>query len=259
MKTLIVLLICGFFSFTVFAQKRIRDKGMTHQQERMVFEQWDKNKFTPSTKVLGVEVNPLWFVVWGMHPNYRKKDHRPLSPTGPQAIRMGLTTTMKGTSQNYKLHSDTLRNTALSQYAMQTPIQYNPLWQLYYQKEFKELLEDPLEKQLEGLGNEEIQFLIESKAWDKHVKKLAEIKERLEGGRTAVMERGNRNLFYHRLMLEYRANQDWWHRMRSYAPKRVMALKKIQKLKTNEEEFNWSSESDKELARKIVRDLEYIN
>lgn len=259
MKKFIVLAICSFIFSNAIAQKRIEDKGMIHQQERMVYKQWDKNKFSPSKKFLGIQVHPLWYTVWGLHPNYRKKDHRPLSATGPQTIRMGLTTAMKGTSENYKLQSDTLRNTALSQFAMHTPIQFNPLWQLYYQKEFKELLEDPLEKQLEGLTNEEVKFLIDSKAWEKHVKKLEEMKERLNSGRSAFMERGNRILFYHRLMLEYRLQNDWWHRMKAYAPKRATAIKKIEKIKTSNQDINWSPQSDKELARKVVRDIEYIN
>lgn len=248
---LIILSIDGF------AQKKINDKGMTHQQERMVYKQWDKNKFTPSTKVLGVQVNPLWFVVWGMHPNYINTDHRPLSPAGPQTIRIGLTTAMKNTSDNYKQQSDTLNTTALKEYTVHNNI-YEPLWDLYYSKELEPVLNSTPETLLQGLSPEARQYLIDTKLYERHVIKMAELKERLTLSRSAVAERGNRILYYHKLMLQYRTANEWWLSVRNHVPKRLSTEKKLNSNKEGQN-LSWTPETDKELAEKVVRESKYIN
>jgi hypothetical protein len=240
-----------------FAQKKINDKGMTHQQERMVYKQWDKNKFTPSTKVLGVQVNPLWFVVWGMHPNYINTDHRPLSPAGPQTIRIGLTTAMKNTSDNYKQQSDTLNTTALKEYTVHNNI-YEPLWDLYYSKELEPVLNSTPETLLQGLSPEARQYLIDTKLYERHVIKMAELKERLTLSRSAVAERGNRILYYHKLMLQYRTANEWWLSVRNHVPKRLSTEKKLNSNKEGQN-LSWTPETDKELAEKVVRESKYIN
>lgn len=256
MKHLAMLFLIAL-SINGYAQKKINDKGMTHQQERMVYKQWDKNKFTPSTKVLGVQVNPLWFVVWGMHPNYIKTDHRPLSPTGPQTMRIGLTTVMKATTDNYKKQSDTLNTTALKEYTVHNNI-YEPLWDLYYSKELAPVMNSNPETFLEGLSPEARQYLIDTKLYERHIIKMAELKERLNLSRSAVAERGNRILYYHKLMLQYRSANEWWLSVRNHVPKGLNIRKKVD---PNRESLNldWTPQTEKELAEKVVREFKYIN
>lgn len=256
MKHLAILLLIAFAT-NGYAQKKINDKGMTNQQGRMVYKQWDKNKFTPSTKVLGVQVNPLWFVVWGMHPNYIKTDHRPLSPAGPQTIRIGLTTAMKATTDNYEKQSDTLNITALKEYTVHNNI-YEPLWDLYYSKELSFVINSTPETFLQGLSPEVRQYLIDSKLYERHVIKMAELKERLTLSRSSVVERGNRILYYHKLMLQYRKANEWWLSVINHVPKRLSTQKKLD---PNKETLNldWTPQTEKEIAEKAVREFKYIN
>ena len=62
MKTTIVLNILLMLSGYAFSQIPIRDIHIANQQERMVFKQWDKSKFTPSKGFLGL--NPLYWLTW---------------------------------------------------------------------------------------------------------------------------------------------------------------------------------------------------
>src|SRR3546814_5216435 len=87
------------------------DKHIVHQQERMVFKQWNRDKFTPKKGFLGL--NYQYWLTWAWHPNYPRTDRRPLSFTGPQTLRLRLVAAMKNTEEAYKKHADTLRNTAL--------------------------------------------------------------------------------------------------------------------------------------------------
>ena len=85
-----VLLLCTVI--TAKAQKQIRDESIVNQQERMVFKQWDRKKFTPTSGFLGL--NPYYWLTWGLHPNYPKTDLRPLAPGGVQSLRLASVTGM---------------------------------------------------------------------------------------------------------------------------------------------------------------------
>src|SRR5580700_5552087 len=116
MKQLFLLIICFLFANTLYAQEEIQDNAIVHQQQRMVFQQWDQNKFDPKAGFL--DLNPYYWLVWGFFdPNYHKTDLRPLSATGPQTQRLALVATLNKTDNTYKINSDTVRNTALSQIA----------------------------------------------------------------------------------------------------------------------------------------------
>ena len=115
------------------AQEEINDQSLRYQEQRMVFQQWDQNKFTPTSGFLGL--NPYYWLTWGwFYPNYHKTDLRPLSATGPQTQRLALVGTMNSIDNSYKLQSDTVRNTALSQIANQSGAlsDADPLWIVYY-------------------------------------------------------------------------------------------------------------------------------
>jgi hypothetical protein len=108
----------------------------------MVYLQWDKNKFEPKAGFLSL--NPYYWLTWGLfHPSYHKKDLRPLSASGPQTQRLALVGAMNTTDNKYKLQSDTVRNTALSEIANQSGLisGLDPLWRLYYSKELAPVLD----------------------------------------------------------------------------------------------------------------------
>lgn len=261
MKKIVLIKTLLLFSLPLhlFSQMKIRDKAITNQQERMVYKQWSKNKFTPSTKVLGIEINPLWYTVWGIHPNYRKKDHRPLGPKGPQTARMGLTTQLKGLSKEYENESDSLRNIILKEYARNSSLTPEPLWELYYKREFRDLLNPDISKYMQGLTPEQQAFLIEVEYWQNHVTKMAELKERLEMGRDEMTDRGNRIIFYHRILIEYRNAESWWASNKLHAPRSLTTKKKLQDKDTANPFGTWTADSDKAIAEKVIRKFRYIN
>src|SRR5580698_10236701 len=133
-----------FFSFTLLAchaQEEIKDQAVDNQEQRMVFLQWNQNDFYPKAGFL--DLNPYYWLVWGLfYPNYHSTDLRPLSATGPQTQRLALVATQNNTDNHYKLHSDTVRNTALSQIAATSGLlsDADPLWLLYYSQQFQPLL-----------------------------------------------------------------------------------------------------------------------
>src|ERR1700755_201197 len=132
MKNLLLFILSFMFYASCFAQEEIDDKSFRYQEQRMVFQQWDQNKFTPTSGFLGL--NPYYWLTWGwFYPNYHKTDLRPLSATGPQTQRLALVAAMNSTDGRYKLQSDTVRNTALSQISSQSGLVSgaDPLWFLY--------------------------------------------------------------------------------------------------------------------------------
>ncbi len=136
-----------------FGQALAQDKAVRYQEERMVYLQWDQNKFEPKAGFLSL--NPYYWLTWGLfHPNYHKTDLRPLSATGPQTQRLALVGAMNTTDNKYKLQSDTVRNTALSEIANQSGLisDTDPLWQLYYSKELKPVLNNSTASILAGLS-----------------------------------------------------------------------------------------------------------
>ncbi|WP_230383744.1 zincin-like metallopeptidase domain-containing protein [Pedobacter endophyticus] len=70
-KSHLILFLC-FLAINCIGQKKITDKHITYQQERMVFKQWDAGKFTPKSGFLGL--NPEYWITWALHPNYPKTD-----------------------------------------------------------------------------------------------------------------------------------------------------------------------------------------
>lgn len=203
----LVLLLSGFSSI---AQRRIRDKHITHQQERMVFKQWDPDLFTPTPGFLWL--NPEYWLTWALHPNYPKNDLRPLGPVGPQTQRLALVAAMQSTDNAYKLQADTLRGLALSEMSNYSGLvsSFDPLWQLFYAREFEPLIEQADPDILSGLSQKERNYLVSSGAYGWYVEESHALLERLETARNTTVDRGSRILAYHRLLDEYRKLKATW-------------------------------------------------
>src|SRR5476649_1582474 len=103
MKKLIALLVFSFLLSASYAQEEVYDKAIVHQEQRMVFLQWNQNDFYPKAGFL--DLNPYYWLVWGLFdPNYHKTDLRPLSATGPQTQRLALVASLNNTDNHYKLN-----------------------------------------------------------------------------------------------------------------------------------------------------------
>ena len=220
MKSILLGLLFTSVAIRAAGQIIIHDEAIRNQQERMVFKQWDKDNFIPEKGFLGL--NPLYWMTWGLHPDYPKKDKRPLGPIGPQTQRLALMAAMAASSKQYKLESDTLNYTAISEALNYTPLlsDTDPLWLIFYRSEFDPLINttsDPLA----GTSNAVKYYLIRNGALNWYLEEINVLKERLQIARTSILDRGSRIIAYHRLLKDYRRLQSTWDSKRQNARKQL--------------------------------------
>jgi len=237
-----------------YAQKAVKDDAMTYQQQRMVYQQWDQNKFTPKAGFLSL--NPYYWLTWGLfHPNYHNTDRRPLSASGPQTQRLALVGAMNSIDGRYKLQSDTVRNTALSEIANQSGLitEADPLWRLYYGNQLKPVLNYSVPDILAGLSPAVSAKLSEEGLVDWYRNELEMLRERVEAAHTTDMDRGARIMAYHRLLLEYRRLAGVWA-IRTSSAQATLAMSRQQKrLKEGGVQVStWTPQSDVQIARKVL-------
>ena len=246
-------LVTVFYGFSpgVHAQLKIRDQNMVNQQERMVFKSWDREKFTPAPGFLGL--NPYYWLTWGLHPNYPKTDLRPLSPSGPETIRLGLSANMQRVDRDYELGSDTLNNVALDQITSYSGLLSNadPLWVLYYRTAFSGL-ESPVSP-LTGVDAKSLAYLQQSGMIGWFNQEIASLKERLELAKNSDLERGSRMILYHRLLLEYRKVKANWEDKKLRSKKYLNNSLQQRKIKDRQIPISTKANSDIEIANRILK------
>ncbi|MFD2285973.1 hypothetical protein GJU39_01400 [Pedobacter petrophilus] len=249
---LLLLLLCGL-SLLGHSQKKITDKHITYQQERMVFKQWDAAKFTPKSGFLGL--NPEYWITWALHPNYPKTDLRPLGPVGPQTQRLMFAAAMQNTDNVYKLHADTLRNTALSEASnYSSALSFaDPLWQIYYRNEFEGLLSQADAELLSGLSAAEQKYLISTGLLDWYKEESHALLERLEIARSTTLDRGSRIMAYHRMLAEFRKLSASWESKKSRVKTYLAIRSSVEKVRTGEVPKPISSKSDIQIANDILK------
>ncbi|MGY3212433.1 hypothetical protein [Mucilaginibacter sp. HD30] len=219
------------------------------------FKQWDRKKFTPTSGFLGL--NPWYWLTWGFfYPNYHKKDLRPLSGPGPQTQRLALVAAMSNTDNHYKLQSDTLRNSALSEIAGHSGLLSgaDPLWQLYYSKEFRPVLNNSMASILDGLSISVRSKLLAEGMYSWYKNELDRLKERIDGARSADMERGARIMAYYRLLREYRELAAIWAIRTSAAQSTIEMTAQQERLKNNRIVApEWSPQVDIRIAGEVLQ------
>jgi len=235
--------------------KRQTDKHIMHQQERMVHKQWNRRKFTPTSGFLGL--NYQYYLTWAWHPNYPKTDRRPLSGTGPQTLRMGMVLAMKQTDEAYKKHADTIRNVAVTEALNYSGLvtDADPLWLLYYRREFGSLTGGTDTDPLAGLSPEVGDYLRNKGLLEWYSEERAELKERLEAARTTTLDRGSRILAYHRLLGEHRKLLDAWEAKKNYAAKFLLLAQSRDRLNSDNPDLPEFSggRSDIQIAEDILK------
>lgn len=256
-----VLAFSFFFSvnFYCFGQMAIYDKAIEAQQERMVFKQWDEDKFYPKpNRVLGIPTNPLWYSTWALHPNYPDLDRRPLSASGEQTQRLGLAAAMQISSDYYKAHADTVKNLANAEMARISGAlsSTDPLYQLYYKKELKPL-EDPTSDAFDGVHPELVSYMTSHGAYQWYLENMNSLAERYGFAKSLDMERGQRILMYHRLMLEMReVRKKWQYKLDMSA--NMLAYRNLQARKFNGEIVLSNPTDEVERAKKIANETKVI-
>jgi hypothetical protein len=214
------------------AQTPIRDRAVIAQQERMVFKQWDQGQFLPRPyRILGIPTNPNWYLTWALHPNYPQLDRRPLSPAGEQTQRMGLAAAMKISSEYYKQQADTVRNMAVREMARISGALSgtDPLYLLYYQKEL-EPLENIEELAFQSTSDQVREYMLQNGAYAWYLEHMQSLEERYGFARSQDMERGQRILMYHRILLDLRKLQSNWEYKLALS-KRMLAFRQSMEIR----------------------------
>ncbi|GAA4339704.1 hypothetical protein GCM10023149_50580 [Mucilaginibacter gynuensis] len=240
------------------AQASYRDESIRYQQERMVFLQWDKKKFTPKPGFLSL--NPNYWLTWGLfHPNYYKKDLRPLSASGPQTQRLALAGTLNAIDDSYKLQSDTTRNTALSEVANYSGLvtELDPLWRLYYSRELRPVLNTDHAAVLTGLSPQVKAKLVTEGLFDWYTEELDMLRQRVEAAHSADMDRGARIMAYHRLLMEYRKLAGVWAIRVATAAKTIRMSAQQQQVRTGQVSVsNWTPQTDVQIANEVLKHVQ---
>lgn len=215
MKKLYLIMAMVLVITVVHAQKKIEDIGIIHQQERMVYKQWDDDKFDPKWSWWKPNSWAPYASTWLLHPDYKNIDRRPLKAGGEQSQRMALAVAMQVSSDYYKRQSDTLRNTATTELANYTSTVAfaDPLYVLYYKKELKPL-ENIEQNAFVGEPANVIIYMAESGGYNWYLEEMNSLLERYNIAKSVDIDRGQRIMMYHRIMLEHRSiAQTWRHRL----------------------------------------------
>jgi len=250
----ILLLFAFCFPLFAFSQEVVQDKAIENQEQRMVYAQWNQNDFYPKAGFL--DTNPYYWLVWGLFdPNYHKTDLRPLSATGPETQRLALVATQNSMDGKYKLQSDTLRNTALSQIASQSGLlsDADPLWLLYYNQQFQPLLNYSAATLLAPLTAQVSSKLVSEGTYSWYTNALSMLKQRLNGARTTDQDRGSRIMAYYRLLAEYQRLAGVWNIRVATAQKDIQMVTEAQTIKTQTmAPVQWTPQSDIQIANKVL-------
>lgn len=259
MKTLILMMLGPLMVFRACAQQIINDEAVRYQQERMVYKQWDQNKFLPKKGFLSL--NPYYWLTWGLfQPNYHKNDLRPLSATGPQTQRLALVGMMNTVDNSYKLNADTVRNTALTAMAEQSALisGADPLWLLYYSKTLKPVATFNDADLLASLPNKVRSAVVSEGIYDWYRAEMAMLKERVDGARNTDMDRGSRIMAYYRYLKEYRALSATWANRVATASKNIAMVKQQARAKASPAAgLVWTPQTDVQIANKVLADRKY--
>ncbi|MBS1533364.1 MAG: hypothetical protein JSU01_23900 [Bacteroidetes bacterium] len=247
------------FTLSASAQTQAYDKAVVHQEQRMVYLQWDQNKFDPKAGFLSL--NPYYWLVWGLfYPNYHKTDLRPLSATGPQTQRLALVGAQNTIDGKYKLQSDTVRNTAISQIASESGLlsDADPLWFLYYRQQFQPLLNYSAISLLGPLSSSVSAKLLTEGTYSWYTNELAMLKERLNGARSTDMDRGSRIMAYYRMLKEYERLSGVWNVRVAAAGMDLQMAAQQQRLKAGSSSpGNWTPQTDVQIANKVLLNAKY--
>lgn len=256
--SLLFLAFC-FLHSAAFAQEVVKDQAIENQSQRMVFQQWNQKDFYPHSGFL--YTNPYYWLVWGLFDSgYHNTDLRPLSATGPQTQRLALVGALNSTDNKYKINSDTVRNTGLSEIANQSGLlsDADPLWLLYYNQQFRPLLNYSAVSILGPLSPQVSAKLISEGMYSWYTAELDRLKQRLNGARTADMDRGSRIMAYYRMLKEYNDLAAAWAIRVSTAQMTLNMAKSQQQLQKAVTPVSaWTPASDVQIANKVLQNAKY--
>lgn len=262
MKHKFLLVIFSGINLCAYSQKVIKDQAIIYQEERMVYKQWDKNKFTPVFKWYNPGSYAAYAATWLLHPDYKNgEDLRPLRPGGEQTQRLALAAAMQVTSDYYKKEADTLRNTALTEFINYsgTFSAIDPLYNLYYKKELVPL-DNIVANAFVNVTPDVVLYMADSGAYNWYLTQMNSLKERYDNARVVDLDRGQRILMYHRIMLEYRKYAANWKYKLSMAKVMLTYQQKIKnKTENTTAYFNNPTKTDDQIMNDILKNRKNLN
>jgi hypothetical protein len=252
MKKAIITVILAISVKVTIAQQAAQDKAVNYQHERMVYKQWDQNKFTPTSGFLGL--NPLYWLTWGLRPQYKKVDKRPLSATGAQTQRLAFTATYDDQADKLRLESDTIANVAKADIVRTSGAiaSEEPLWILYYKKELDFVMNATPQDIMNTIPPKILPQVLQANTYNWYTEQIGILRERLDGARTADMDREARILAYHRLMINYRSLHEQWMNHLSSMELGIKQDENRKTVKTGTAVYSKTRKSDKEIAKEVV-------
>lgn len=267
MRIILGLIMCCIIQVG-YAQKAVKDNGNRAQLKRMVNQ--DKNDWSPKAKrILGVNVNPAYPTIWGWtapmfggsksrNRKYKKSDIRPLTPQGKQTLR--------GVQYNLQVKEseeewEEVKKIGEYEFQEQTAqlqifgIEDIP-WKWYFSKTLKYVLEFDITREMSQLSDEVRNYLTESGFAENYSNKMQNLKSRITVARKeAMLERGERIIYYHRIMDDMESEMFLWDQKVKTAniyfshksKNSIYDADYILKPNTN----GWENR-DKEITRKII-------
>lgn len=256
MKYALILIVFVSSIYKVEAQMRINDQAIIYQQERMVFKQWDKDKFIPKWRWWKPSTWAPYASTWLLQPSYKNgADLRPLKPGGEQTQRLALALVMQNTSNYYKKEADTLRNTAVAEYVNYagTVTAADPLYQLYYKKELAPL-DDIVGNAFKNVPSKVSLYMAESGYYERYITEMNSLAERFKNAKSVDMDRGQRIVLYHRIMLEHREIVKNWKKRLAMAEQMLAYKELLNNKKINEGNyFKSTTKSEDDILDELLR------
>ncbi len=255
-KSFVILL--AFISLHLQGQVPINDGHVINQQRRMVMTAWDS--FTPDAgRIFGIPTNPLWWATWGFHQDYHKTDRRPLSATGPQTKRMGYAILMHTATKQYEKEQEAIRNTALKEIVRISGdlSAGDPLYLLYYKGELEALTANDKGGAFTDLNLEEFDYMAKTGSVDWFNLKYQALQESYEVAKSADMERGQRMLMYHRIMLDMQKLYNNWEYKKRVAITILDISKRTNEMKAEKAIFN-PTRGYKEILDEIMKNTKTL-
>ena len=256
MKYTLTLIVFVSLAYTAEAQMKIHDQAIIYQQERMVYKQWDKDKFIPTWSWWHPSSWAPYAATWLLQPSYKKgADLRPLCSSGEQTQRLALAVVMQNTSNYYKKEADTLRNTALTEYVNYAGAvsAADPLYQLFYKKELVPL-DNIVGDAFKNVRANVASYMAKSGYYEWYLTEVNSLSERYKNAKKVDMDRGQRILMYHRIMLEYREIAKNWKRRLAMAEEMLAYQEILKNQKNNEREyFKSTTKSDDDILNELFK------
>lgn len=194
------------------AQKRIRDKAVENQQNRMVFKEWDKKKFTPVPHWYDPISLVLFVATWVPYLSYMKgPDLRPLRVGGEQTIREAIAENHRLSTEEYKKYSDSLKKAAQNKFLSHHPsiAKFDPLYLIFYKKQLIGL-EQYEQNAFYNVDDKLKDFMKNKDQHRQYLKEMELLLDRYNNAKKTFLERGQRIILMHNIYLDYRKTLASW-------------------------------------------------